>query len=69
MEFPAFLVRRVALESYLLCLWHQLVSWSRGHVREPRAQGLAGSSRRFPLAPLLVPVPRARLSHATVKRC
>lgn len=26
MEFPAFLVRRVALESYLLCLWHQLVS-------------------------------------------
>lgn len=36
MEFPAFLVGRVASESYLLCLWHQLASWSRGHVRETR---------------------------------
>lgn len=34
MEFPAFLVGRMASESYLLCLWHQLASWSRGHVRE-----------------------------------
>jgi len=43
MEFPAFLVRRMASESYLLCLWHQLVSWSRGGVRETRARGPEGS--------------------------
>lgn len=37
MEFPVFLVGRVASESYLLCLWHQLASWSCGRVRETRA--------------------------------
>lgn len=42
MEFLAFLVRRMASESYLLCLWHQLVSWSRGGVRETRARGPEG---------------------------
>lgn len=38
MEFPAFLVGRMASESYLLCLWHQLASRSRGRVHETRAQ-------------------------------
>lgn len=43
-EFPAFLVGRMALESYLLCLWHQLAS---GHVAvcvrpEPGTRGLLG---------------------------
>lgn len=48
MELPAFLVRRVAPESYLLCLWHQLVSWSRGGVREARARGPEDSSWTAP---------------------
>lgn len=64
MEFPAFLVRRVASESYLLCLWHQLAGWSRGGVRETRARGPEGPSWA---ASLLLscragpPPPRARL--------
>lgn len=48
MGLPAFLVRRVAPESYLLCLWHQLLSWSRGSVRETRAQGPEDSSWTAP---------------------
>lgn len=45
MELLAFLVRRMASESYLLCLWHQLASCSHGGVRETRARGPKGSSR------------------------
>lgn len=59
MESPAFLVRRVASESYLLCLWHQLSSWSRGGVRETRARGPEGSSwaASFLLSRLAPPPP------------
>lgn len=52
MEFPAFLVGRMALESYLLCPWHQLVS---DHVavcvRPETSRAAAFSAPSFALPP------------------
>lgn len=54
MELPALLVGPVASESYLLCLWHQLASWSRGRVCATRV-----GTRGLPLGmfSLLMPPP------------
>lgn len=54
MEFPALLAGRVASESYLLCLWHQLASWSRGCVREAGA-GTRGLLLGAPSSPARSP--------------
>lgn len=66
MELPAFLVRRVASESYLLCLWHQLVSWSRGGVRETRARGPEDPPGLLPSCSVALPPPTPSFLGTTV---